>query len=92
MKIKLCIISLSLVLLSGCSPQGVWVKDTIPTQGEIDHYQCLKESQELQGWSNFTSSFPSPYLNGGNNVITTVENNDLYQACMKARGYTFHTK
>ncbi|OYV78763.1 MAG: hypothetical protein B7Z60_06940 [Ferrovum sp. 37-45-19] len=81
-------------MMAGCAQQGVWVKDAVPKQSEIDHYQCLKESQQVQGWSN--PGFYAPYAYGyssvGNSVITTETNDELYQACMTAKGYTFHKK
>ncbi|MCC6068000.1 hypothetical protein LHV13_02235 [Ferrovum sp. PN-J185] len=94
MKKSVLITTCALFLLSGCMPQGTWVKDQVPTQAEIDHYQCLKESQQVQGWSNpnYQGVYPYSYPMVGNNVITTTTNDDLYAACMKSKGYTFHKK
>ena len=80
---------LLLLLLGACaSNAGVWVKDhSAPLQVDQDKYVCLQESQQPYGYDN--SAFGrGPYGWGGYGGYSgNRTNQELYSACMKAKGY-----
>jgi hypothetical protein len=84
---------LSLTLFACVAQSGIWIKsDVAPLQFNQDNYACLQESQQPfgygqggYGWGNGWGSRWGGY-NGYSGVQT---NQELYAACMKARGYSW---
>jgi hypothetical protein len=82
--------------LFACATQsGLWVKsDVTPLQLNQDNYTCLQESQQPYGysqggygWGNIWGPGWGGY--GGYSGVQT--NQELYSACMKARGYSWQS-
>jgi len=84
---------LSLTLFACAAQSGIWVKsDVAPLQFNQDNYACLQESQQPfgygqggYGWGNAWG----PRWGGYNGYSGVQTNQELYAACMKARGYSF---
>ena len=83
-------------LLVGCAvPSGDWVKDSAqPLQVDQDKYACLKEAQQpfsyLSGSPGWGSGWGGGAGGGAASGYAGVQTNqELYRACMKARGYTW---
>src|SRR2546425_11431295 len=79
-----CVVAASLsilgVLLAGCA-QYQWYKPGI-TQQEAngDHYDCLQGSQQRVATAQVN-------MYGGSSQNAMVTNQNLYKACLAARGY-----
>ena len=68
--------------MAGCA-QGQWYKNGISQQeANQDHYACLQEAQQ-----RVSTAQVNPY--GGTAENTVITNQNLYNACMAARGYTY---
>lgn len=86
---KYCLSLLSLTLFACASQSGVWVKnDTAPLQFNQDNYACLQESQQPFGWSQGGYGW-GPGWGGYSGYSGVQTNQELYSACMKARGYNW---
>jgi hypothetical protein len=71
------------VLLTGCNTSIRWSKQGVTQQvANQEHYQCLKESQQQQ-----SSAYVNGYGGAANSSLGT--NQDLYNACMSAHGYSW---
>lgn len=80
-------IALALIMwLIGCAaPVGDWVKDsTQPLQVDQDKYACLQQAQQP-----FSYMSGSPGWGATSGYAGVQTNQELYRACMKARGYTW---
>jgi len=80
--------------LFACATQsGVWVKDnTASLQFNQDNYACLQESQQSYGYSQGGYGWGNgwgPGWGGYNGYSGVQTNQELYSACMKARGYNW---
>ncbi|WP_353202988.1 hypothetical protein [Polynucleobacter sp.] len=94
MKVRLNKLSIALLLLSlfACATQsGIWVKsDMAPLQFNQDNYACLQESQQPYGYNQGAYGWGNgwgPRWVGYNGYSGVQTNQELYGACMKARGY-----
>src|SRR5262245_31848158 len=68
--------------LTGCA-QGRWVKYGASQQeANQDHYACLQESQQRVSGAQVNA-----YGGSAQNVVIT--NQQLYYACIQARGYIY---
>jgi hypothetical protein len=89
---RLCKFTLLLIpaTLFACATQsGVWVKgDTAPLKFNQDNYACLQESQQPYGYSQGGYGW-GPGWGGYNGYSGVQTNQELYSACMKARGYSW---
>ena len=73
---------LTVIVLGGCAQYG-WYKDGVSQQeANRDRYECLQEAQQ-----RVSGAQVGPY--GGTAASTVVTNQDLYNACAAARGYTW---
>jgi hypothetical protein len=84
---------LILILASCASQSGTWVKsDVAPLQFNQDNYACLQESQQPYGYSQGgygRGNGWGPGWAGYNGYSGVQTNQELYSACMKARGYSW---
>lgn len=94
MKVRLNKPSIALLPLSlfACATQsGIWVKsDMAPLQFNQDNYACLQESQQPYGYNQGAYGWGNgwgPRWVGYNGYSGVQTNQELYAACMKARGY-----
>jgi len=80
---KLSFVFAPLILFACATQSGTWVKsDTAPLQFNQDNYACLQESQQPFGWGQGGYGW-------GNGYSGVQTNQELYSACMKARGYSW---
>ena len=96
MKLRLNKFSIALlpIALFACAIQsGIWVKsDVAPLQFYQDNYACLQEAQQPYGYNQGSYGWGNSWGRGwgGNNGYSGVQTNqELYVACMKARGYNW---
>ena len=67
--------------LAGCA-SGAWYRgNTTQQEYNIDHYACMKESQQQT-----SGAFVGPY--GGSSYSEPSTNMPLYKSCMYAKGYS----
>ena len=86
---KLYSFLLPLTLFSCATQSGTWVKsDVAPLQFNQDNYACLQESQQPYGYSQGGLGW-GPGWGGYNGYSGVQTNQELYSACMKARGYSW---
>ena len=81
-------------LLVGCAaPSGDWIKDGVqPLQVDQDKYGCLKEAQQPFSYLSSSPGWGSgwgPGWGAASGYAGVQTNQELYRACMKARGYTW---
>jgi len=93
---RLCKFLLMLIpaILFACATQsGTWIKsDVAPLQFNQDNYVCLQESQQPFGYSQGGYGWGygwGPGWGGYNGYSGVQTNQELYSACMKARGYSW---
>ena len=78
----------------GCAaPAGDWVKDsTQPLQADQDKYACLQEAQQpfsyLSGSPGWGPGWGPGWV-AASGYAGVQTNQELYRACMKARGYSW---
>ena len=79
--------SLCLMLGACASQAGLWLKDnSTQLQVDQDNYACLQQSQQPYGYSDGGLGWGPGW--GGFNAYSGVQTNqELYSACMRARGY-----
>jgi hypothetical protein len=87
------------LLLVGCAaaPAGDWIKDNAqPLQVDQDKYACLKEAQQpfsylsgSPGWGSGWGPGWGPGWGATSGYAGVQTNQELYRACMKARGYSW---
>jgi hypothetical protein len=82
------------LILFACATQpGIWVKsDVAPMQFNQDNYACLQESQQPFGYNQGAYGWRNgwgPGWGGFNGYSGVQTNQELYAACMKARGYSW---
>ena len=79
-----------IMILASCATQsGIWVKsDVAPLQFNQDNYACLQESQQPYGYAQGAYGW-GPRWGGYNGYSGMQTNQELYSACMKARGYSW---
>ena len=79
------VIVLGLGLVSGCATEGmdpVWYKPYASQQDfSIDRYDCLQQAQQLVATDNVGTS-------GG----AFITNQELFDACMNAKGWYFQVR
>lgn len=76
----------SCAILSACSTQKYWVKPGASDNDFAkDRYSCLQESQQRVGASSFNAY-------GGGSVSKVVTNDQLFSACMSAKGWNIQEK
>ena len=75
-------------MLGACATQsGLWLKDnSSQLQVDQDKYVCLQQSQQPYGYSDGGFGW-GPGWGGFNSYSGVQTNQELYAACMKARGY-----
>lgn len=76
------------LMLGACASQsGLWLKDDASQlQVDQDKYACLQQAQQPYGYSDGGFGWGPGW--GGFNAYSGVQTNqELYAACMKARGY-----
>ena len=83
---------MAITILVGCvAPVGDWVKEsTQPLQVDQDKYACLKEAQQPFSYLSGSPGWgPGWGLARGvaSGYAGVQTNQELYRACMKARGY-----
>lgn len=90
MRLRNLYLSSLIMILTSCATQsGVWVKsDTAPLQFNQDNYACLQESQQPYGYAQVGYGW-GPGWGGYNGYSGVQTNQELYSACMKARGYSW---
>lgn len=85
------IASLTFTLFACATQSGTWVKsDAAPLQLNQDNYACLQESQQPYGYNQGGFGWRNswgPGWGGYNGYSGIQTNQELYAACMKARGY-----
>jgi hypothetical protein len=76
----------SIILLSGCVSNDVWVKPGA-TQGQFaqEKYACMQQSQHT-----VSSAYVNKYGGSSESFVTT--NNPLFSSCMNARGWYLQDK
>lgn len=82
---------MAITMFVGCStPVGDWVKDsTQPLQVDQDKYACLQQAQQPFSYLSGPPGW-GPGWGGGTSGYAGVQTNqELYRACMKARGYSW---
>jgi hypothetical protein len=89
---------IAITMLVGCAaPAGDWVKDSAqPLQVDQDKYACLQQAQQpfsyLRGSPGGGSGWGPGWGSGwgaASGYAGLQTNQELYRACMKARGYTW---
>ena len=84
---------LPLTLVACATQSGTWVKsDVVQLQFNQDSYACLQESQQPFGYSQGGCRWGNgwgPGWSGYNGYSGVQTNQELYAACMKARGYNW---
>lgn len=90
---KSCLSLLPLALFACATQSGIWVKSNVtPLQTNQDNYACLQESQQPFGWSQGGYGWGNgwgPGWGGYSGYFGVQTNQELYSACMKARGYNW---
>jgi hypothetical protein len=90
---KFLLLLMSATLFACATQSGVWVKnDTAPLQFNQDNYACLQESQQPYGYAQGGYGWGNgwgPGWGGYNGYSGVQTNQELYSACMKARGYSW---
>ena len=94
---KLLLAFTPLILFACATQSGKWVKsDTAPLQFNQDNYACLQESQQPYGYSQGSYGWGygwgpgwGPGWGGYSGYSGIQTNQELYSACMKARGYSW---
>ena len=96
---QVCILAVLVTLmLVGCAtPAGDWVKDnTQSLQVDQDKYACLKDAQQpfsylsgAPGWGQGWGPGWGPGWGATSGYAGVQTNQELYRACMKARGYSW---
>ena len=90
---KLTFVFVPLILFACATQSGTWIKsDTAPLQFNQDNYACLQESQQPFGWGQGGYGWGNawgPGWGGYNGYSGMQTNQELYSACMKARGYSW---
>jgi hypothetical protein len=90
-----------ITILVGCAaPAGDWIKDnTQPLQVDQDKYACLKEAQQpysylsgSPGWGSAWGPGWGPGWGGVSGYAGVQTNQELYRACMRARGYSWQAQ
>ena len=80
---KRLLIFVSVILLVACQTRMVWLKDGgSPQDLDQDNYQCLQEAQE-----QISETYIS-FNGGASTENVSVTNVPLFNACMKARGWS----
>ena len=91
---KFSLHSLLLILLSGCAApiSYTWVKPGGTTQEfKSVNYECLQASQQREAYSNLSyNSLLGGYQGGSGNTVNT--NNQLFNACMNAKGWALQAQ
>ena len=92
---QVCILAVlaTLMLVACATPAGDWVKDnTQPLQVDQDKYACLKDAQQpfsyLSGSPGWGPGW-APGWGAASGYAGVQTNQELYRACMKARGYSW---
>ncbi len=85
---------LATLMLVGCAaPAGDWVKDNAqPLQVDQDKYACLKDAQQPFSYLSGSPGWGPGWAPGwgtASGYAGVQTNQELYRACMKARGYTW---
>jgi len=75
-------------LILSCTPNLVWTKDgSTKSEFNRDKYDCMKESQQRESSASEGYYIGNIYYPGGaNSRVVTDEN--LFKACMEARGWS----
>ena len=94
MRLRNLYLSSLIMILASCATQsGVWIKSGIaPLQFNQDNYACLQESQQPYGYAQGGYGWGNgwgPGWGGYNGYSGVQTNQELYSACMKARGYSW---
>ena len=83
MRLLTTLFALLAISLGGCAAQGRWIKDGVSQQqANQDHYDCLREAQQRVSGAQVNAY-------GGAAQNTVITNQNLYYACIAARGYEF---
>jgi hypothetical protein len=80
-----CLAAAFATMLAGCAPQYAWHKNVSQQEVNQDHYACLKEAQQRVSGASYN-------VYGGAAQNTVVTNQNLYNACMAARGYEWRER
>jgi hypothetical protein len=85
---------IAITMVVGCAaPAGDWVKDNAqPLQVDQDKYACLKDAQQPFSYLSGSPSWGpgwGPGWGAASGYAGVQTNQELYRACMKARGYSW---
>jgi hypothetical protein len=83
----------TLILVGCAAPAGDWIKDsTQPLEVDQDKYACLQQAQQpfsyLSGSPGWGSGW-GPGWGPASGYAGVQTNQELFRACMKARGYSW---